>query len=97
MNKRLNGKEYGEGTMVLGIRRVKNRSKAEKSMKDWFSSHGGIIVKGQEYYQLSDLNEAYDLFNDAVLERDYRNSDVYLFEPKEWIHKVSLPKGLVLI
>ena len=97
IGKRLDAKEYDKGTMVLGIRRVINRSKAEKSMKDYFSNNGANIVQGHEYFKVTDLDEAYKLFTSAILNGDSPKSEIRLFEPNEWIHKVSFPEDLELI
>ena len=79
--------------MVLGIVSVNNRSKAEDLMKQWFSNHGALLVQGNEYFEVSDMNEAYYLFTDANL-KDTNEDDAILFEPGEWIHGETFPDEL---
>lgn len=75
---------YEKGSYVLGLYRVTKRHEAERKLKSWFKDNHCPINRGSEYFETKDLDEAYELFDNAPL-KNLTIGDVELFEPGDLI------------
>ena len=84
-NNRLNN--YGKGTLILATVDVTNRSDAEIQMKEHFDKNGAIKVKGNEYYECKDSDEALEIFQSVNFPKDLvKENGWHIYNYGEQIH-----------
>ena len=72
---------YKKGTQILAIAKVSNRSAAEKILKNYYDKKAINDKKlGAEYYEVESIEEAYELFNDALGDEDVLEGNINLYE-----------------